>query len=279
MSSDAAPFDSLIKPIYILRMMREEILEGGGRNAVVRVGDVVHRGTGPWARTVHSLLQHLEAEGFDGAPRVVGTGFDATGRETLSFVEGATPPRYKWASGMMGEVGALLRRTHDALASYVSPKDAVWRDWFGRELGGSERIIGHCDTGPWNIIAREGRPVALIDWEEAGPIDRMVEMAQTCWLNAQLYDDDIAERDGLGDVAARARDLRAIVDGYGLARPKRGGLVSGMIEFAIHAAANEARLNEVTPGIPGEVLGAVEWRARSASWMLTNRAILENALS
>ena len=94
----------------------------------------------------------------------------------------------------------------------------------GVTLGDGARIIGHCDTGPWNIIAREGRPVALIDWEEAGPVDPLVELAQTCWLNAQLYDDDIAARDELGDAAARARDLRAIVDGYGLARARRDGL-------------------------------------------------------
>jgi aminoglycoside phosphotransferase (APT) family kinase protein len=162
------------------------------------------------------------------------------------------------------------------MASYVPPEDAIWREWFGRALGDGERIIGHCDTGPWNIIAREGRPVALIDWEEAGPVDRMVELAQTCWLNAQLYDDDIAARDGLGDAAARARDLRAIVDGYGLARAERDGLVECMIEFAVHAAANEARLDD---GTAADVLGAVAWRTRSASWMLTHRALLEAALS
>jgi hypothetical protein len=258
--------------------MIEEVLEGGGRSAVVRIGDVVHRGTGPWAKTVHGLLRHLEAEGFDGAPRVVGTGFDEQGRETLSYVEGATPPRYKWAPAIMGEVGALVRRVHDATASFVVPADAVWRDWFGRNLGSQAPIIGHCDTGPWNIIARAGRPVALIDWEEAGPVDPLVELAQTCWLNAQLYDDDIAGRDGLGDAAARARDLREIVEGYGLARAQREGLVELMIAFAIHASANEARLNDEMPGKPEDVLGAVAWRTRSASWMLTHRVLLENAL-
>lgn len=86
-------------------MTIEEVLEGGGRNAVVRIGDVVHRGTGPWAKTVHGLLRHLEAEGFEGAPRVVGSGFDEKNRETLSFVEGTTPPRYKWAPEAMEDGG------------------------------------------------------------------------------------------------------------------------------------------------------------------------------
>jgi hypothetical protein len=258
--------------------MIEELLEGGGRNRVVRIGDTVHRQTGPWARTVHALLRHLEAEGFDGAPRVIGSGFDDKNRETLSFIEGATPHRYKWAPDRMAEVGALVRRMHEAAANFVPPKDAVWRDWFGRDLGGRERIIGHCDTGPWNIVARDGAPVALIDWEEAGPVDPLIELAQTGWLNAQLYDEDIATRDGLGDAVARARDLRAIVDGYGLARAERHGFVELMIDFAVHAAANEARLNDAAPGKPEDVLGAVAWRTRSASWMLTHRVLLENAL-
>ena len=101
--------------------MNEELLEGGGRNRVVRVGNVVHRQTGPWAGSVHALLRHLEAQGFVGAPIVVGTGFDTTGRETLSYVEGATPLDYKWSPDAMFAVGALLRAAHDAAVSFVPP--------------------------------------------------------------------------------------------------------------------------------------------------------------
>jgi len=30
-------------------------------------------------------------------------------------------------------------------------------------------VIGHCDVAPWNIVARDGPPAGLIDWEFAGP--------------------------------------------------------------------------------------------------------------
>jgi hypothetical protein len=63
-------------------------LAGGGRTAVARRGGVVIRDTGPWARSVHSLLRHLHEVGFMGAPRVVGDGFDEQGREVLTYVEG-----------------------------------------------------------------------------------------------------------------------------------------------------------------------------------------------
>src|SRR3972149_5690611 len=55
---------------------------------VLRKGEVVHRETGAWAPAVHSLLRHLEAVGFSGAPRVVGSGFDDQGLETVSFIDG-----------------------------------------------------------------------------------------------------------------------------------------------------------------------------------------------
>ena len=259
--------------------MIEEPLTGGGRNQVVRIGNVVHRQTGPWAGTVHALLRHLEAQGFDGAPRLVGNGFDAAGGETLSFVEGAVPDRNIWTTDAMFDIGALLRRMHDATATFVPPADAIWRDWFGRAMGGDDMIIGHCDTGPWNMIARDGQPVAFIDWEEAGPVDRRVEIAQTCWLNAQLHDDDIMVRDGLADAPERARHMRAIVDGYGLAAGQCEDLVDIMIDFAVQAAANEAQLANVTPESTDVTpLWAVTWRTRAAAWMLRNRDLLEAAL-
>jgi thiamine kinase-like enzyme len=64
--------------------------------------------------------------------------------------------------------------------------------------------MGHCDVAPWNIVARAGMPVALIDWEFAGPVDPLVELAQACWLNAKLHDDIVAEREGL-PLAGRSR--------------------------------------------------------------------------
>ena len=51
----------------------EEIpLADGSMTTVVRVGDTVRRPVGRWTPAVHSLLRHLEAVGFEGAPRVLG---------------------------------------------------------------------------------------------------------------------------------------------------------------------------------------------------------------
>ena len=233
-----------------------------------------------------AFLRHLEQAGFAGAPRVVGTGFAPDGREMLSYIAGSSPQPHPWAEEHVGEVGRLLRDLHAAAATFSPAPSAVWRPWFGRSLAGSRPVFGHCDTGPWNIIAQGGRPVALIDFEFAGPVDARWELAQAAWLNAQLHDDDVAERSGLPDAAARARQLRLILDGYGLASRDRADFVEAMIAFAVHDARAEAVNTALTPETtsaltPGgyPAAWAITWRVRSASWMLSHRSLLERAIS
>jgi hypothetical protein len=246
---------------------------------------VVYREPGPWSATVISLLRHLEHVGFDGAPRVVGSGFAPDGRETLSFIPGSSPQPHAWSDEGVFAVGALLRRLHSATATFEPPEDAQWRAWWGRELSGANPVISHCDTGPWNFIARNGIPVAIVDWEFAGPVGVLWELAQTAWLNAQLHDDDVAERYSLPSAEDRARQLRLVLDGYELPASERVGFVDKMIEFATHAArweAIEAGVVEESSEAVDEsgfpVMWAITWRVRSASWMLRNRALLERAL-
>jgi hypothetical protein len=165
--------------------------------------------------------------------------------------------------------------------TFRPPAEAVWFPWHGRDLGGPAKVIGHCDVAPWNIVAREGMPVALIDWETAGPVDPLVELAQLCWLNAKLHDDIVAELECLPPVGDRARQLAAIVDGYGLTARQRRGFIDRIIEFAICDTAFEADDAQVTAEMTTHpiALWAMAWRARSAAWMVRNRPTLEAALT
>jgi hypothetical protein len=255
-------------------------LTGGGRTTVHRRGDVVVRDTGPWTPAVHTLLRHLERVGFAGAPRLVGDGLDPSGRETLTFIEGEFTQPGPWSLDGVFAVGRLLRDLHEATASYHPPVDAVWFPWHGRDLGGPRRVIGHCDVAPWNIVARDGRPVALIDWETAGPTDPLVELAQACWLNAKLHDDVVAGLEQLPPLADRAAQLRAVVDGYGLAAGERAGFVDRIVEFVMCDIANEADDAGVTPDLTEHPYGlwAMAWRARAGAWIVRNRRVLQNAL-
>jgi len=242
---------------------------------VVIDGDVVRRPAGPWTPAVHALLDHLERAGFTGSPRAV----SAAGADVVTYIPGASVSPHAWSDEGVFGVGGLLRSLHDATASFVPPPGATWHPWpFASDA--PDAIISHRDTGPWNIVARDGRPVAFIDWVTAGPADPVEEIAATAWLNAQLHDDDIAERQNLPGARARAGQLRHFADGYGLAAADRRGLVTAMIEYAIRDSAAEAIQAGVTPdGGDCDALWAIAWRARSAAWMVRHRQLLENALT
>jgi hypothetical protein len=214
----------------------------------------------------------------------VGSGFDPDGRETLSYLEGEFTQPGPWTLEGAAAVGRLLRELHEATASYRPPTGALWYPWFGRRLGGPARVIGHCDVAPWNIVARGGFPVGLIDWDFAGPVDPLVELTQACWLNAKLHDDVVAEREGLPSLADRARQLRAMVDAYGLSTRQRRGFVDRIIEFAVHDTAEQADEAGVTPDTTSaatapQLVWALTWRARAAAWLFRHRRTLQSALS
>jgi hypothetical protein len=64
----------------------ERLLEGGRQTAgVVRVGGTVRRPLGERSDYVQVVLRHLEAVGFDGAPRLLG--IDEQAREILSLFD------------------------------------------------------------------------------------------------------------------------------------------------------------------------------------------------
>ncbi|WP_178130278.1 aminoglycoside phosphotransferase family protein [Reyranella sp. CPCC 100927] len=255
-------------------------LTGGGRTAVARRGGVVHRETGPWAPSVHALLRHLEASGFEAAPRVVGTGFDADGREMLTYIEGEIVNPAPWTDAAITAVGRMIRRLHDATATFVPPDGATWRPWFGRDIGDGRRIVGHCDAAPWNIVARNGHPVALIDWEVAGPVDPLTELAQVAWNNAHLYDDDVAAMNGLPDAPVRITQVRLLADGYGLPAPDRQKLTARIIDVAALSAANEVIEQQITPDTEhAPRVWGIAWQARSVAWMIRHRALIERALA
>ena len=157
--------------------MRRAWLDSDERSIVYRKGDVVLRETGPWAKSVHAFLRHLESVGFDGAPKIVGSGFADDGRETLSFVQGEVINPKPFDVEGVEALGRMIRSLHDASASFEIEDDSLWPPFFGRDLGGPDRIISHCDVAPWNVVSVDGLPAGLIDWEYAGMNDPMYDLA------------------------------------------------------------------------------------------------------
>lgn len=137
--------------------MSEVRLVGGAvTDGVVRVGDTVRRPPRESSRLMREVLVHLERAGFDGAPRWLG--IDDEGRDILTWIEGYTftergrmhpyigdpPVRITFDDEQVAAAMRLLRRYHDT---------------FGDD------VICHGDYGPWNIVWREGIPVAVIDFD------------------------------------------------------------------------------------------------------------------
>jgi hypothetical protein len=258
---------------------QETQLDGGGRTDVKRRGSIVARQTGPWAAAVHALLRHLAIVGFEGSPRIVEPAFDSQGRELLTFIEGEIVHPNPWTDEAVADLGRMLRQLHDATASFRAPENALWQTWFIREVG-QANVIGHCDVAPWNVIFRGGKPIGLIDWEFAGPVDSLTEVAMAAWHSAQLYDDDVAAKNGLPSAMMRIRQTRIFSDAYGLSLRERHRLSYRMIEFAIQSAANDVIEARITPETQHtSALWGIAWRTRSAAWLMRNRSALEAALT
>lgn len=135
-----------------------EVPLGGGASleGVVRVGDTVRRPPQHATQLMRDVLEHLERAGFDAAPRWLG--FDEQGRDVLTWIEGDTftergrmhpyigepPDRVLFDDGQLDAVFRLLRRYHDTFDG---------------------EVICHGDYGPWNLVWRDGLPVAIIDFD------------------------------------------------------------------------------------------------------------------
>jgi aminoglycoside phosphotransferase (APT) family kinase protein len=175
----------------------EETPLAGGRQTegVVHVGDTVRRPMGPRSPFIHDLLRHLEAVGFEGAPRLLG--IDERGREILTFVEGEVPhdhATYSPSDARLTNVARLIRRFHDATA--------------GSALAAGREIVAHNELGPHNTVFVGEEPVAFIDWDDAGPGTRLFDLANAVWCFVDVGEDGVP-------VAEQARRVRLMCDSYG----------------------------------------------------------------
>jgi hypothetical protein len=239
---------------------------------VYRVGDTVRRATGAWTPAVHALLRHLERAGFQGAPRVLG--IDDGGREILSYMEGSVPyaptiPREIWSDGALSAAARLVRRYHDAAASFHAPDDARWRFCPGAPQGGD--IICHNDLAPWNTVYRGGLPGAFIDWDFAAPAPRLWDVAYAAWRFVPLYYNGVPgteEEDA--DVHDCARRLRLFSDAYGLA--ERRDLVDTVLR------RQEVMYETVKVWGEAGIAGFAEmWRSGHADYPLRDAAFVRGA--
>jgi hypothetical protein len=184
----------------------------------------VLRPTAPYWQATHALLAHLTAVGFDGAPRVLSV---SPATETLTYIAGqaAVPPvpEDTLTDAALVSVADLLRRYHQAAASF-EPAGYRWpRPIPARFRTG---LVSHNDVHPANLVFRDGRAIALIDFDLAGPGSAAWDVAAAARYWAPLQDDqDIADsRQG------RALErFRIFVHASGLTRAERRQVAEAVV--------------------------------------------------
>lgn len=202
-----------------------EVPVPGGRmtSGIVRRGDRLLRPMGPWSPAVHEYLRHLEAAGFAGAPRVLGT---ESNREVLTFIDGDVavdpcwqpghghrlPPYARTGAAIRG-AATLIRNLHCAAAGF---QPAITNYRFDPRRPQPGEVISHGDLGPWNTVYRGGVPVAFIDWDSAGPVDPLADLAAAAWAFVPLAPPGQLAEAGFDPVPDLAARLRTFVDAYGL---------------------------------------------------------------
>lgn len=239
-----------------------EVPFGGGHltRGVVRAGDTVRR---PRASAfVERLLRHLEAVGFDGAPRWLGV--DDEGRDVLGYLPGRVAEVDQRLSGaQVAAAGRLLRAFHDATR--------------GSALAGEHETVCHHDAGPHNMVfGEDGLPYALIDFDVAAPGDALDDVSYAAWLcclnSAWVHS---ARPD------AQARCLRRFVDSYGLDEARRAEVLDAVIArqfegvaWARRCLADLDQHRNVREHARRMLTGCTRERA----FVLRNRAAFEHAL-
>ena len=231
-----------------------ERLPGGNLGGAVRVGDTVRKPAGRSTPAIHSLLQHLEQAGLEGAPRSLGV--DEQDRHVLGYLEGETVgdhepwPSWCWSDETAVEVAGWLRRYHDTVASFVPPPDADWR--YRRELRPGW-VVCHNDIAPYNVVWRDGL-VGLIDWDIASPGDPHGDVAQAAWQFAPLHHTRLAEALG-ADPRDALRRVRLLLDSYGIDdRAPFVDLIPERIEASIAGIEHEAKTDAAFARLAAEHL-------------------------
>jgi Phosphotransferase enzyme family len=243
------------------------------RGRVVRVGDTVVRPTAPCRPATHALLGHLSSAGFDGAPRVLAAG---PVTETLTYIAGraAVPPLTDdvLTDEALVSVVDLLRRYHRAAASF-DPAGYAWP----RPVPARYRtsLVSHNDVYPANVVFREGRAVALIDFDLAGPGSAVWDFAAA----ARSFVPLLGEADVTDIRQGRALDrFRVFLAASGLPRASRVLVAEALLANHdwTYAIVTEAAL-------AGHTGFADHWRAvapeagRARQWLAGHRRALLSA--
>ena len=215
----------------------EPLLGGDVTEGLLRVGDTVRRPASAVSGAVEVVLRHLQAVGFEGAPRFLGR--DGRARDVLSFVDrevaGRPWPAWVAEEERLRSLARLLRGFHDAVAPLGLPAAVLALPQpappgLPERVAGEPELVGHRDVTPENVVFRYGRAVALIDFDLLGPATRIEELANLLlWWGPWMPEED--REPVLRDVDPAAR-ARIALTAYGVSGHDRERLVPVSLNLA-----------------------------------------------
>lgn len=242
-----------------LESVVEEVLTGGNTTpGVVKNGDTVRRPRERRSVFASRVLRELNDRGYRWAPRYLGV--DEQGRDVLSFVDGATTDHPSQRDERCyAAMGRMLRQLHDLTR--------------GSELAAGGACVVHGDPGPFNVVMRDGMPVALIDWDSAHPGDPFVDVGYAGWTWCIQAVGNVPLQD-------QARRLHEFVDGYDPALPAETVLeaIEGQQLRIIECESTNAADATLTDARRTHARKAVEWAANDRQVLQANRALFFHAL-
>nr|BFE82329.1 hypothetical protein GCM10020093_049300 [Planobispora longispora] len=138
----------------------------------------------------------------------------------------------------LAALAGLLRRFHDAAATFRPPRHAVWENGSNDDL--APELVGHCDVNLDNVVFRDGLPYALIDFDLARPTTRLFDVVTTLRHWAPLADP--VDLDPVQRELEPGPRLRLFCDAYGLRpRDRRRLLDLARLRFSRSYVAMRAR--------------------------------------
>jgi hypothetical protein len=243
--------------------MQNEVPLSGGRitPGVVRVGDTVRRPVAASSAFVAELLGGLWQQGFTGAPRHLG--FDAAGRQVLSYLPGWVPARFqRWSDPQVAAAGALLRAFHDATR--------------GSRLAGRHPVVCHHDPGPNNTVFTNDIPVAFIDFDTAAPGNPLEDLGYMAWTWC------ISSKPDAPPAPAQAAQVRVLADAYRLHSAARPRLIDATLDRQTRNAHWwRSHLAGPPPHVADdhEIAERIRWSEREHAYTSVNRAIFQAHLA
>src|SRR3990167_1124296 len=203
-------------------------LQGGRENQIVQIDNCVHRPAGSWSKEVHRFLHHLRQQGFFNAPEPFG--FDAEGKEILSFIKGEVSNLLKGASSIktLTSAAKLLRHYHDASERFLStlPSNhcSIWQLPYRDPL----EVMCHGDFAPYNVVLNGEEAIGIIDFDTCHPGPRTWDIAYALYRWAPFTDP--SNEEGFGSIKDQIARAQLFSDAYGLAQKDRKNMGNLIIE-------------------------------------------------